>query len=145
MNVTIRASSSGLREIFGVIEGVTGVIGSVVVVVPAGAIVGARVATACGGVATDSASAGVTCCRGDLVTNSVRSYLVPAGYSKTGGAEVADAVRLLLKAPSDARVGDAGAVWLKLPSVLGRRWRRGTRCGGQRRPTAQITAPKGKE
>ena len=58
MNLTIRASNGGLRGVFGVIEGVTGVTGSVVVVVSAGTMVGDRIATACGGVATGITRAG---------------------------------------------------------------------------------------
>jgi hypothetical protein len=72
-----------------------GVTGSVVVVVPAGAMVGGRVATACGGVATDTASAGVT----DTGAGVVIEITGGAGVTDTGagvvievtiGAEVAN-------------------------------------------------------
>ena len=110
MNLTIRASSGGLRGMFGVIEGVTGVTGSGVVV-PAGVMVGARVATAGGGVATGTASAGVA---------GVGAGVVIEVADLCGAESSLLAVPVwLLKLPAVLESLMAVPVWLlKLPSVL---------------------------
>jgi len=96
VNLTIRATSEGLRGTFGVIEGVTGVTGSGVV--PARVMAGTRVATACGGVATDTASAGVTDAGAGVV------------IEVTGGAGVTDAgAGVVIEVTGGAGVADAGA------------------------------------
>ena len=108
MNLTIRASSAGLRGMFGVIEGVTGVTASALLS-PLELSVGARVATACGGVATDTASAGVT--------DAVPGWLLklPSVLEPTD----AGAVAWLLKLPAVLESPMLVAAWLlKLPSVL---------------------------
>ncbi len=135
MNLTIRASSAGLRGMFGVIEGVTGVTGSVVVVVPTGAMVGGRVATACGGVATDTASAGVTDAGAGVVIEI------------TGGAGVTDAgAGVVIEITGGAGVTDAGAgVVIEVtvgagPANGNHKWNFDATATAKM--TAQITAPK---
>jgi hypothetical protein len=84
---------------FGVTEGVTGVTGSVVVVVvPTGAVDGTTVGTACGGVAALTVRAGVADASAGVV------------IEVTGGTGVADAgACVVIEVTGGAGVADAGA------------------------------------
>jgi len=134
---------------FGVIEGVTG---SVVVVVPAGAMVGGRVATACGGVATDTASAGATDAgAGVVIEITGGAGVTDAGAGVvieiTGGAGVTDAgAGVVIEITGGAGVTDAGAgVVIEVTVGAGvangdHKWNFDATATATM--TAQITAPK---
>ena len=127
MNLTIRAVGGGVRGTFGLIEGITDVIGAGVVM-PVGVMVGPGVATVSGGVTTATAGAGVV-------------------IDITGDAEVAaGGAVVVIEVTVGAGVADAGA-GVVVEVTVGA----GAADGDHKRNfdatatatmTAQITAPK---
>ena len=133
MNLTIRATSEGLRGMFGVIEGITGITGSGAV--PAGVMIGARIATAGAGVATGTARAGVA----DVGAGVVIEVTVGAGVAGVRAGVV-------IEVTVGAGVVDAGAgVVVEVTGGAGIAdgdHKRNFDATATATMTAQITAPK---
>ena len=107
MNFTIRVVSDGVTERFGVIEGIAEVAGTGVVT-PAGLVVGARVATASGGVPTAIAGADavIEVTGGAGVTDGSAGVVI----EDTDGAGVADgSAGVVIEVTGGAGVVDGGA------------------------------------
>jgi hypothetical protein len=144
VNLTIRAVGGGVRGTFGLIEGITDVIGTGVVM-PVGVMVGPGVATVSGGVATATASAGVVI----DITGDAEVAAGGAGVviEVTGGAGVAGGgAGVVIEVTGGAGVA-AGGAGVVVKVIVGA----GVADGDHKRNfgatatatmTAQITAPK---
>ena len=141
MNLTIRAVGGGVRGTFGAIEGITDVIGSGVVI-PVGVIVGTKVATASGGVASGIIGAGVV----SEVTDGAEVAAGGAGVVGGSAGVVGGSAGVVIEVTGCAGVAGGGAgVVVEVTVGAGvadrdHKWNFDATATAMM--TAQITAPK---